>query len=972
MRRRNPATRATALGLSAAVALSLAATVQQSAAAAPPAGKGHESAPPGDHDHGLPDVDRRAASAAPSAAQRSAASSSVANGRAKGAKSVTWNRFGAPATYVLDGTAPVATGLSADPERAARDFLAAERTAFGLTAAQVADVEVVGTNRIGDATVVLVRQTFGGVPAGLDGMAAIAVQDGAVRYVSSTMTPDAQAPAAATVSEDRAVAAAARSVEADASALRSADVEEVAVPVPGEAPRRAWRVEMVVDAETAYSVHVDAVSGEVIARENLVDADSDNPRWKVFTGTPLTDRSATDIRKVFCWTAAAGCDEVVGSPASPKAWDVDPATNLSTQTTNGNNAFTFEQWRSTQGATATPSPERTYVYPWTNSWQANKCNPSTYTNATRNDIDAATANLFAMHNRMHDWSYRLGFTETAWNAQRDNYGKGGLGNDPEIGRAQSGAQIGLRNNANQLTLSDGSTVSSNMYMWQPIAGSFYAPCVDGSFDMSVIGHEYGHAISNRMAGGPTMGLSGLQAGAMGESWSDLMAMEYLQEHGYAPLGGEATPMGAYVTGNATQGIRNFNMGASPLNYSNVGYDLTGPQVHADGEIWSATNNDVRNAFIGRYGLGDAAIQKACADGQRAADACPGNRRWIQLVFDAWLLMPSGAVSMVDARDRMLAADLLRFGGANQDLLWNAFAARGLGQGATSVSSADSRPTPSFVSPYQRNATLRFSPVDEDGRPVVGAKLFVGDYSGRSRPVADTDPSTPLTDTVRIVPGQRAYTAVAAGFGHTETTLEAKPDQTRDFPVRMRSNLASAAAGAVLTGAGTNLGKLVDDDEGTTGTTVDQPTEAQRAFTIDLAGGRQVVRRVQVSALPEPGVVARFQALRQFQLLACDAKGRVDCSQDADYRPVFTSPADAFPAGVPRPTAPTLNLRSFDVPQVAATHLRFVVVANQCQGGPLYQGEQDDDPANATDCDENYTGAGGAQKTGITEVQVFRN
>jgi extracellular elastinolytic metalloproteinase len=43
---------------------------------------------------------------------------------------------------------------------------------------------------------------------------------------------------------------------------------------------------------------------------------------------------------------------------------------------------------------------------------------------------------------------------------------------------------------------------TNMYLCQPSAGSFYAPCVDGDFDMSVIGHEYTHAISERMAGGP--------------------------------------------------------------------------------------------------------------------------------------------------------------------------------------------------------------------------------------------------------------------------------------------------------------------------------------------------------------------------------------------------------------------------------------------------------------------------------------
>ena len=31
-----------------------------------------------------------------------------------------------------------------------------------------------------------------------------------------------------------------------------------------------------------------------------------------------------------------------------------------------------------------------------------------------------------------------------------------------------------------------------------------------------------------------------------------------------------------------------------LNFSDMGYDVTGPQVHADGEIWSKTNFDIRN------------------------------------------------------------------------------------------------------------------------------------------------------------------------------------------------------------------------------------------------------------------------------------------------------------------------------------------------------------------------------------------
>ena len=94
---------------------------------------------------------------------------------------------------------------------------------------------------------------------------------------------------------------------------------------------------------------------------------------------------------------------------------------------------------------------------------------------------------------------------------------------------------------------------------------------------------------------------------------------------------------------------------------------------------SATNYDIRQAFVARYGAGNAALQAACARGDVAVTSCPGNRRWIQLVYDAWLLMPTGTVSMVDARDAMLAADQLRFNGVNQDILWNAFAKRGLGQ-----------------------------------------------------------------------------------------------------------------------------------------------------------------------------------------------------------------------------------------------------------------------------------------------------
>ena len=222
-------------------------------------------------------------------------------------------------------------------------------------------------------------------------------------------------------------------------------------------------------------------------------------------------------------------DVVVGlrrgrqNSASRVPWDVDARTNVPTFTTDGNNNFAWEAWNSNAGTFFQPtSPTRDYIYPWTNVWFESKCNPAVLVPGG-NDIDAAIANLFAMHNRMHDWSYHLGFTEQRWNAQDFNFGSPTLERDALPGHAQAGA-IGVpksRDNANMNTRPDGTPSITNMFLWQPIPGAFYAPCVDGDYDMAVIGHEYGHMIENRMIG-KGVRRRGDHAGAMGEAsatWS---------------------------------------------------------------------------------------------------------------------------------------------------------------------------------------------------------------------------------------------------------------------------------------------------------------------------------------------------------------------------------------------------------------------------------------------------------------------
>jgi extracellular elastinolytic metalloproteinase len=926
------------------------------------------------------DIDNRSAATQPTAQQRTLASQL--------SPTVRFNKYGTPAELMPKAEAQ---GLAAtsDPVAIARGFLAANSAAFGLLGQSINEMDVLVSRPMGEGSYVMLRQRFGSMPASLDGLAAFGIRNGAVVYLTSTLSPNTEQPEPATLSPDQALTAAATDAGLAGKKLDNTRVELGAVPMPGDRARAAYQV--VVQSSdaaefTAYTTYIDARTGKVLVRENNVDHDADNPEWDVFPANPPADYSTQDTRVTWCLTLAPGCERAVSTADRGVAWDINPATGAPSLTSVGNSASTTEKWDDLAGGTigtrtSAPSPTREYQYPWTNQWFEAKCDPNTFNTPAQADIDAAIANLFASHNRMHDWSYGLGFTEETWNLQADNGGRGGLGGDAERGQAQSGGRAGgappgfpSRDNANQATGPDGTPPVTNMYMWQPLPGAFYAPCVDGDYDMSVIGHEYSHAISGRMIGGPNQGWSGAQAGAMNESHSDLLAMEYLYEYGFRPAGDTPYITGGYVTGDKERGIRNYDMSKSPLNYSNLSYDLVGQQVHADGEIWSATSFDLRQAFIQRYGLGTPELQRSCADGTTPLAQCPGNRRWIQLEFDALLLNASGAVSYVDLRNSMLAADQVRFGGANQALLWNAFAQHGLGEGAASNGPNDENATPSFASPMANNGSLRLLPV-EGNTPV---RLYVGDYEARSMPVADTDPATPLSDTVRIAPGDYTFVVAANGFGSTRLQRTVRAGDVSVVPPVLSRNLASSSQGATASGDGINLARLIDDTEGTNWASIGSPV-AGKGVMVDLAGSTpQTVRRVQVSALlrpaitgdPDVGTQNRFTALRQFEVLSCNGQFGQDCGNPANYRSVFTSPANAFPANVPRPTAPDLTNRSFKIPPTQATHLMIKVLTNQCTGAPEYAGEQDNDPRFTTDCATGNPVV--AQTVRISEFQAFVN
>ena len=93
---------------------------------------------------------------------------------------------------------------------------------------------------------------------------------------------------------------------------------------------------------------------------------------------------------------------------------------------------------------------------------------------------------------------------------------------------------------------------------------------------------------------------------------------------------------------------------------------------------------------------------------------------------------------------MLAADMIRFRWCEQDILWNAFAKRGLGEGEVSNGAGDVDPTPSFTSPFanEGNRDVPAGRRERRDRPRRQAVRWA--LQARAVPVADTDPATPLT------------------------------------------------------------------------------------------------------------------------------------------------------------------------------------------------------------------------------------
>ena len=206
------------------------------------------------------------------------------------------------------------------------------------------------------------------------------------------------------------------------------------------------------------------------------------------------------------------------------------------------------------------------------------------------------------------------------------------------------------------------------------------PPIDGDFDNGIVAHEIGHGVSNRLIGGPNAAGCLGTSEQMGEGWSDFYT---LASSPFAvtdtPDGSEGRGIGNYAVRGAPngRGIRqkqySTDMVVNSYTYDDV---IVTTGVHDLGEIWATVLWDMYWALVEEYGFDNDLVR-----------GTGGNNLAVRLVTEGMKFTDCGP-GMLDGRNGILLADELLFEGANQCIIWEVFARRGMGFSARGGSPND--------------------------------------------------------------------------------------------------------------------------------------------------------------------------------------------------------------------------------------------------------------------------------------------
>ena len=269
-----------------------------------------------------------------------------------------------------------------------------------------------------------------------------------------------------------------------------------------------------------------------------------------------------------------------------------------------------------------------------------------------------------------------------------------------------------------VTQDDGALFRDNVPFNATVSdGTGGAPDRDSDLDSGVIAHEYGHGVSNRLTGGPAnvgcLNTNTTQE-QMGEGWSDFYALTFTTSPSDTPT--TSRGVGSYVVFQPADGagirprpyttdtaVNEFTYGDIPAGVASG--VLTIP--HGIGFVWNTMLWEVYWNLVTEHGY-NANIYEDWTTG--------GNNLAIQLVTDGLKFQPCSP-GFVDGRNAILDADVALTGGANQCIIWEGFAKRGLGFSASQGSSASAVDgTEAFDVPVNCVAGVEFGELDPPIEP----------------------------------------------------------------------------------------------------------------------------------------------------------------------------------------------------------------------------------------------------------------
>lgn len=219
------------------------------------------------------------------------------------------------------------------------------------------------------------------------------------------------------------------------------------------------------------------------------------------------------------------------------------------------------------------------------------------------------------------------------------------------------------------------------------------PQRDVALDTTVVAHEYTHFLTNRLVA-DSEGLFNSPARAMGEGWSDFMALWFSLRDGEQSRPGNAQWQGSYAIGGWSTagrddvgavlpahyfGVRRYpystDRAKNPLTFKHVGLNVPLPTTAPRGFGGGANNAEVHNAGeVWASMWWDAQVKLLNQPGATVELARTTMGRYLVASLKATPALPT----FIEARDALLAVVQAESPTVDFPLVLDAFAQRGLG------------------------------------------------------------------------------------------------------------------------------------------------------------------------------------------------------------------------------------------------------------------------------------------------------